>query len=125
MRTDEYMAGVESSCWKKFQHKMPFLASQWRHEADFKVLQLLFQMRFHMPAHFDYVQYIKLVLQGVVVSMANLTTLHWVLIMLINAIWWAVIKLGDEIYGGVFTPDTNICLFGTCGRRRLARRRGP
>lgn len=124
-RVDDYMAGVKSSAWKKLQHKIPFMATQWRHEADFKVLQQLFSTHFHMPAHFDYVQYINLVLQGVVVSMANLTTLHWVLIMLINAIWWVAIKVGDSACGSepCFTPDDHICLFATeCtdSRRALA-----
>ncbi len=120
---DDYMAAVKKSAWKKFQHKMPFMATQWRHEADFKVLQQLFSTHFHMPAHFDYVQYINLVLQGVVVSMANLTTLHWVLIMLINAVWWVAIKVGDAAFDAKFTPDDHICLFATVctdSRRALA-----
>ena len=116
---DDYMAGVAASSWKRFQHKMPFMATQWRHEADFKVLQQLFSTHFHMPRHFDYVQYINRVLQGVVVSMANLTTLHWVLIMAINGVWWAAIKLGDEVFDANFTPDDHICLFATvCTNRR-------
>ena len=53
---DDYMAGVAASGWKRFQHKMPFMATQWRHEADFKVLQQLFSTHFHMPRNFDYVQ---------------------------------------------------------------------
>lgn len=123
-RVDDYMAGVAASGWKRFQHKMPFMATQWRHEADFKVLQQLFSTHFHMPRNFDYVQYINLVLQGVVVSMANLTTLHWALIMAINGVWWTAIKLGDAVFDANFTPDDHICLFATVctddSRRALA-----
>ena len=120
-RVDSYMAGVASGGLKKIAHKVPFMASQWRHEADFKILQLLFSMKFHMPAHFDYVQYINMVLQGVVVSMANITTLHWVLIMAINGVWFVLIKLmsTDPFEDKPFTPDDHICLFDKyCGTRR-------
>jgi hypothetical protein len=52
------------------------------------------------------VEYIKLVLQNVVVSMANVTTWHWVLIMAINAVWYVAIAPWS-------TPDAHICLFKT------------
>ena len=104
---DDYKKRVESSKWAAFVHWFPLTRSQWRHEADFKILQLLFKSKFALPAHFDYVQYIQLVLQGVVVSMANITTLHWVLIMFINLVWWVAIYAG----AGSGTPDDHICLF--------------
>ena len=91
---DDYKKKVDSSKWAAFVHWFPLTRSQWRHEADFKILQLLFKSKFALPAHFDYVQYIQLVLQGVVVSMANITTLHWVLIMFINLVWWVAIYAG-------------------------------
>ena len=121
---ESYMAGVAGGGWPKIAHRIPFLATQWRSEADFKILQLLFSMKFHMPAHFDYVQYINLVLQGVVVSMANITTFHWILIMAINFIWYIGIIVGMPLFGTAGTPDDHICLFKTVctddHRRQLA-----
>ena len=104
---DDYKKKVDSSKWAAFVHWFPLTRSQWRHEADFKILQLLFKSKFELPPSFDYVQYIQLVLQGVVVSMANITTLHWVLIMFINFVWWVAIAAG----AGSGTSDDGICLF--------------
>ena len=102
-----YLSGLKDSAWQRFVHRLrPLLGSHWRAEADFKILQLLFESEFHMPAHFDYVDYIKLVLQDVVVSMANITTYHWMLIILINFIWYIVLQLS-----GAGLPDDHICLF--------------
>ena len=62
----KYLESLTGSCWAKFCHANPFVASHWRAEADFKILQLLFEAEFHMPVHFDYVSYMKLVMQDTV-----------------------------------------------------------
>ena len=79
-----YLDGLQTSGCKRFKHCLPLVATEWRAEADFKIMQLLFKTKFHMPAHFDYVMYIKAILEENVVSMANISTWHWVLIMLMN-----------------------------------------
>jgi hypothetical protein len=62
-KVSSYIKGLDNSVWKRFKHRMPFIPSRWRYEADFKVMQLLFERKFHLPLHFDYVEYMKLVLQ--------------------------------------------------------------
>jgi hypothetical protein len=69
-----YLEGLPKSRWKRFKHWMPLVASSWRNDADFKILALLFKTKFHLDIHFDYVMYVKQVLEDVVVSTANLST---------------------------------------------------
>lgn len=69
-----YLEGLETSRWKRFKHAMPFIATSWRYDADFKILALLFKNKFHLDVHFDYVMYVKQVLGDIVVSTANLST---------------------------------------------------
>lgn len=85
-----YLSSVKISFSKKCLHAVPFFATDWRDEADFKLLQLLFKYKFVLPNHFDYVMYIKAILEDNVVSMANITTYHWVLLMLLNVLWYVV-----------------------------------
>ena len=69
-----YLDGLQSSGYKRLKHFLPFVASEWRDEADFKILQLLFKTKFHLHPHFDYVMYVKSVLEDNVVAMANVST---------------------------------------------------
>jgi hypothetical protein len=101
-----YLKSLDSSPWRRLKNSLPITSHQWRVEADFKVMQLLFEAQYHLPAHFDYVDYMKLVLQDVVISMANISTWHWVLLMAINLVWWVVLQVTD-----VGLPDDHICLF--------------
>lgn len=87
---EHYLGKVEESATKRCLHAVPFFTPRWRDEADFKLLQLLFKIKFHLPARFDYVMYIKAVLENNVVSMANISTYHWVLLMLLNGLWYTV-----------------------------------
>ena len=80
-----YLERLETSRWKRFKHRF---SSGWRDDADFKMMELLFKSKFHLPHNFDYVHYIKLVLEDVVVTTANISTWHWVILMGINAVWW-------------------------------------
>ena len=123
-----YIKSLETSPWRRFWKRLPIVGNDWRIEVDFKILQLLFETKFHMPVQFDYVVYIKLVLQNIVVSMANISLWHWVLIMAINGLWWLTIKLLLPAFDKEGTPDDHICLFeAKCGpevsagaHRRLA-----
>jgi hypothetical protein len=111
---------AEGSFCKRFTHHFPFMKSHWRAEADFKIMQLLFESEFHLPAHFDYVKYMKFVLQDVVISLANISTLHWLMLMAINFAWFVVLKVGDFA-----TPDDHICLFDVdCAKKDAHRRLG-
>ena len=69
-----YLDGLQSSGYKRLKHFLPFVASEWRDEADFKILQLLFKTKFHLHPNFDYVMYVKSVLEDNVVAMANVST---------------------------------------------------
>lgn len=117
----KYLKSTEGSCWQRFKYRLPIIGHQWRVEADFKFMQLLFETQYHLPMHFDYVDYMKLVLQDVVISMANISTWHWVLLMAINFVWWVLLQVTDT---GL--PDDHICLFspdcasgGDAHRRQL------
>lgn len=35
-----YLKGLQTSGWARFKHKMPFMAMEWRTDADFKILQV-------------------------------------------------------------------------------------
>ena len=48
------------------------------------IVQLLFKSKFHLHPRFDYVMYIKEVLESNVVAMSNITTGHWGLICAVN-----------------------------------------
>jgi hypothetical protein len=85
-----YLGKVHDNNFTRCLHVLPFFKADWRDEADFKLLQLLFKVKFHLPGHFDYVMYIKAILEKHVVSMANISTYHWVLLMLLNGLWYAV-----------------------------------
>jgi hypothetical protein len=85
-----YLERVKGSCWRHFRHKIS-LSHRWRDESDFKVLQLLFQGKFHLHPKFDFVMYIKEVLEDNIIEVANIGTWHWALIMVINAIWYTMI----------------------------------
>ena len=105
-----YLDSLQTSGCRQCKHIMPFMATEWRAEADFKIMQLLFKTKFHMPAHFDYVMYIKAILEENVVSMANISTWHWVLIMLMNGGWWVGIVWGMPLVGMEATVDEDTCL---------------
>ena len=113
----EYLASLDVSAWKQFLHWIPLVGPAWRADADFKILQMLFQTKFFMPLQFDYVMYMKLVLQDTVVTMANIGKWHWALIMGMNGLWWVAIKFGLPLFGMAGTPDEGICLFeaNLCG----------
>jgi len=114
-----YLELLEVSKWEKFKEFFPFVNLTWRRDADFKVMQLLFQTKFHLPLQFDYVMYIKLVLEEVVMNMANVTTYHWLFIMLINFIWWV-----GMAYGPTPTPVSDkVCMF-SCEQADHRRRLG-
>ena len=108
-----YLENVQSSCWKKFLYKMPTRGvmgdSVALAEAEFKILQMLFQVKFHLPVHFDYVQYIKLVLGDVIVMISNISTFHWFLIMVINAVWWVSIVGLLPVFGYESAVDEAAC----------------
>jgi len=111
-RTATHLDAVKHGSWRdKFLHWFPIFGTDWRHEADFKILQLLFELKFHMPVSFDYVSYIKRVLEGIVVSMANIKTYHWALIMVMNGVWWLSIEYILPIFDKKGTPDDKICVF--------------
>ena len=107
-----YLDGVETSFWLKVKQMMPL--GHWHDDADFKVLQMLFKNKFHLPAHFDYVQYIKLVLGDTVIVMANITTWHWVMIMLVNWFWWIGMHWVLPMFGMEAKVSPELCLFVEC-----------
>ena len=121
---DAYLASLDVSWWKRGLHGIPLLGPAWRSDADFKILQMLFGTKFYMPLQFDYVQYMKLVLQDTVVTTANIGTWHWMLIMGMNGLWWLTIKFGLPVFGMDGTPDDHICLFEAdlCGATATHRR---
>jgi hypothetical protein len=51
---ESHLEKVRQSSFEQLKAKLPFSAD-WRSDADFKVLQLLFQTKFHLPLTFDYV----------------------------------------------------------------------
>lgn len=107
--------------WERFKTRLPY-AARWHSDADFKVLQLLFQSKFHLPLSFDYVMYIKLVLEDVVVTTCNISAWHWVILMAINFIWWLGMVYLLPVLGLDPAPETDkICMYGCDGdqRRRL------
>ena len=105
-----YLHTVETSYCKRFRHVLP--GTDWRDEADFKLLQLLFKIKFDLPGHFDYVMYIKAVLEKNVVSMANISTYHWLLLMLLNALWYVVMVYAMPTLPFDLEPqsDEKICI---------------
>lgn len=121
--TKKFLGDLEGSMWLKFKSALPFFGKAWRKDADFKVMQLLFQIKFHMPPQFDYVMYLKLVLQDVVTSMANITTWHWLIIMLINFVWWVGMVYLLPLFNLKEAPDAPTICIAFCdteSRRRLA-----
>ena len=81
------------------------------------------QTKFHMPITFDYVMCIKLVLEDVVVTMANISTWHWVIVMLINFVWWVGMTQLLPLLGMDPTPESDKICLASCGedapRRQL------
>lgn len=119
-----HVDSIKGSARSRLKHSVPIFGQAWRAEAEFKILQLLFETKFRMSVQFDYVAYIKVVLQGVVVSMANISALHWALIMAINGLWWLFIQIVMPALDMHATPDDHICLFQTeCGLGSAAHRR--
>eukprot|EP01043_Picozoa_sp_COSAG02_P016931 COSAG02_NODE_756_length_17532_cov_5.673550_8_plen_954_part_00 len=106
-----YLDRLTGSRWRRFKHRF---ASDWRNDADFKVMELLFKSKFHLPHNFDYVHYIKLVLQDVVVTMANITTLHWGILTGMFAFWWVGMVLLLPILGLDATLENNNICMVTC-----------
>ena len=124
-----YLKKLEASPWMKFKACLPFSGTAWRKDADFKIMQLLFQLKFHMPPQFDYVMYLKLVLEGVVCSMANVTTWHWMIVMLINFVWWLGMVYVYPFLGFPEPPESDKICMALCdspeSRRRLAATAAP
>jgi len=107
-----YLEGLEKSRWKRIKHSLPFIAKKELAMGDFKVLELLFKKSHHLPSHFDYVMYMKLVLEDVVVSLANISTLHWLVVMLVNFLWWVGMVGLLPLLGSEPTAiSEDICLF--------------
>jgi hypothetical protein len=126
--TEKYLSDLEGSMWLKFKGALPFFGRAWRKDSDFKVMQLLFQMKFHMPPQFDYVMYLKLVLQDVVTGMANITTWHWLIIMLINFVWWVGMVYVLPVFSFSEAPESPAICMAFCdteSRRRLAAAAAP
>ena len=112
-----YLGRLTGSRWRRFKHRF---ASEWRSDADFKVMELLFKSKFHLPHNFDYVHYIKLVLQDVVVTMANITTLHWGILTGMFAFWWVGMVFLLPILGLDPTLENEkICMVSCSEHRRL------
>ena len=119
-----YLKALDGSAWMKFKAFLPFGGKGWRKDSDFKIMQLLFQLKFHMPPQFDYVMYLKLVLENVVTSMANVTTFHWMILMLINFVWWLGMVYVYPIFGIAEAPASDkICMVG-CETAETRRRLG-
>ena len=102
---ESYLETAHSSCFRNLKHK---LFTDWRAESDFKILQLLFECKFHLHPNFDYVMYIKGVLEANVVSIANISTAHWIMICMVNVVWYVSIGafaergFDDQQLGDVF-----------------------
>jgi Ca2+-binding EF-hand superfamily protein len=84
-KLDTYFRSVESSGWTKFKHYVSW-SEHYRDEADFKAVELLFKSKFHLRRNFDYMHYVKCVLETNVVNLANISTYHWLSIMCISMI---------------------------------------
>ena len=126
--TEKYLSDLEGSMWLKFKGALPFFGRAWRKDSDFKVMQLLFQMKFHMPPQFDYVMYLKLVLQDVVTNMANITSWHWLILMLINFVWWVGMVYVLPAFSFPEAPESPTICIAFCdteSRRRLAAAAAP
>ena len=136
-----YLESLKKSRWKRFKHWMPFVASSWRNDADFKILALLFKTKFHLESNFDYVMYVKQVLEDVVVSTANLSTCalrrsvplpafdhcvrfadpectarlcatdHWAIIMAINGLWYVAMVYVMPQFDLIATDASVTCPF--------------
>jgi hypothetical protein len=118
-----YLQSLRTSGCRKLRHFLPFFESDWRDEADFKVLQLLFKTKFHLPHHFDYVMYIKAILEDNVVAMANISTYHWVLLMLMNALWYVIMVEVLPLWELDTTPMDGICIVDCANADSGAHRR--
>jgi hypothetical protein len=125
-----HLDSLEGSVWNRIKQRVPMLATNWRAEADFKLLQMLFKIKYHLPDSFDYVQYINMRLQDVVILMCNISTWHWMMIMIINLVWWLLMRFVTPALGFEPLVDENICLVDCddvvkTGRRRLGGSAGP
>ena len=77
-KLDVYFTKVDSSRFWKARHWLSNrLDHGWRDEADFKMCELLFKQQFHLDRTFDYNLYVMLVLEEIVVNMANISPYHW------------------------------------------------
>ena len=106
---DVHLEEVETSVFAKGQH---ILSSEWRREAEFKLVELLFKTKFHLGRDFDYMMYAKAVLEVNVVDLANISTYHWLTICGISlAIYFSApgTMRPEDFLGAfsetVFTPE--------------------
>jgi Ca2+-binding EF-hand superfamily protein len=90
-KLNAYFKSQEGSTWAKFKHLLAW-SEHYRDEADFKAVQMLFKSKFHLGRNFDYMQYVKYVLETNVVNLANISVYHWLTIICISLI----INLGAE-----------------------------
>jgi hypothetical protein len=78
---EEHLETIKVSAWARLKHST---SSEWRAQADFKLVELLFKTKFHLEKNFDYMMYAKSVLEKNVVDLANISTYHWAAICAIS-----------------------------------------
>ena len=74
---EDHLEEIKTSRFAWLRHTF---SSEWRAQADFKLVELLFKTKFHLQRNFDYMMYAKSVLEGNVVDMANISSWHWLTI---------------------------------------------
>jgi hypothetical protein len=83
-KLEDYLQLRQTSGLEKFKSRLPLLGDWAREEADFKIIELLFKSKFHLGRDFDYIMYVKNVLETNVVDLANISTYHWISIGIIS-----------------------------------------
>ena len=119
------MKELQDSTWAKFKRLMPWtVLYKMRDEADFKVIQLIFKVQYHLKHNFDYVMYAKCVLEDVVVDLANISRYHWIAICLLCVVSNIARSLMDAAaadfsYSEFFSAPQEEDAVGAGSRRRL------